>query len=292
MATYNGEKYIEEQLESIIEQSCDEWHLYINDDNSSDKTFEILEKYQKIYPQKITLSASSSSLGAKGNFFKLMECSQSEYIMFCDQDDVWKKDKIEKTLEKMYETENGEKSIPVLIHTDLCVVDEKLNVINSSYFSLSHLKPETALNRAVVQNCVTGCTVMINKALLDLVGKNNENIIMHDWWLYLIASAFGKIGFLNEQTILYRQHSQNEVGAKGLKYRKTDDLKNSLLKTYNQAEFFYTFFNKQLSKEQALILNEYTNFKKYSKTKKICTVLKYRFFKHSLLRIIVHLAVV
>lgn len=291
MATYNGRKFISEQIESILSQSFDNWHLYINDDNSTDNTFEIIKEYETKYPEKITVSKSLSSLGAKGNFFKLTELAESEYIMFCDQDDVWKADKIERTLKLMQETENGKKDIPALVHTDLCVVDEKLNVINPSYFRLSHIKNEMALNRAIVQNCVTGCTMMVNKALLKLAGNNNKNIIMHDWWLYLIASAFGKIGFLNEATIKYRQHSKNEVGAKGLKYRKKVEIKNSLIKTYNQAEHFYNVFKDILTDTQKKLLEGYINLPKYSKIKKIRTIFRYRFFKHSLLRKIIHLLV-
>ena len=291
MATYNGEEFINKQIQSIISQTYKDWHLYINDDNSTDNTFKIIKEYETKYPEKITVSKSLSSLGAKGNFFKLTELAESEYIMFCDQDDVWKADKIERTLKLMQETENGKKDIPALVHTDLCVVDEKLKVINPSYFRLSHIKNETALNRAIVQNCVTGCTIMANKALLKLTGDVNENIIMHDWWLYLIASAFGKIGFLNDTTILYRQHSKNEVGAKGLKYRKKDALKNSLIKTYNQAEHFYNVFKDILTDTQKRLLEEYINLSKYSKAKKIRTIFRYRFFKHSLLRKIIHLLV-
>lgn len=291
LATYNGEKFIKEQIDSLFSQSLTDWHLYINDDNSTDNTFEILKEYQGKYPDKITLSKSSSPLGAKGNFFKLIEFSKSEYIMFCDQDDVWHSDKIEKTFKKMLETENGNTDVPVLVHTDLCVVDENLNTINPSYFKLSRIKNETALNRAIVQNCVTGCTIMVNKALLKLAGDTNENVIMHDWWLYLIASAFGKIEFLNEATIKYRQHSKNEVGAKGLKYRKNSELKNSLLKTYNQTEYFCSAFENRLSENQKVLLKEYINLQNYSKIKKIRTIVKYRFFKHSLLRKIIHLLV-
>jgi len=291
MATYNGKKFICEQIESILSQSFDNWHLYINDDNSADSTLKIIKEYETKYPEKITVSKSAFPLGAKGNFFRLTEFSKSEYIMFCDQDDVWKADKIEKTLKLMQNTENGNKNIPVLVHTDLCVVDENLKVINPSYFKLSRIKNKTDLNRAIVQNCVTGCTMMVNKALLKLVGNDNKSIIMHDWWLYLIASSFGKIAFLNEQTILYRQHTKNEVGAKGLKYRKKDDLKNSLIKTYNQAECFYNIFKDILTDTQKKLLQEYIDLPKYSKIKKIRTTLKYRFFKHSFLRKIIHLLV-
>ena len=133
---------------------------------------------------------------------------------------------------------------------------------------------------------------MINKALLNLSEKDNKNIIMHDWWLYLIACAFGKIGFVNEQTILYRQHSKNEVGANGLKFRKKGELKNSLFKTYNQTNHFYSVFKNKLSDKQKNLLKKYINLPNYSKAKKICTIFKYRFFKHSLLRRVIHIFVV
>ncbi len=283
MATYNGEKFISMQLDSILNQSFKDWHLYINDDNSSDSTCEIVKKYQEKYPDKISFSKSPSPLGAKGNFFKLMEFSKSEYIMFCDQDDVWNSDKIEKTLNKMKETENDEKDIPVLVHTDLKVVNENLDVINPSYFKLSRIKNETALNKAIVQNCVTGCTVMINKALLNLAGENNENIIMHDWWLYLIASAFGKIGFINTPTILYRQHSKNEVGAKP-HFMSFHQMNVSINKTISQSACFLERYISYFSEKQHNLINVYSNIKLLNPFTRLFILNKHKIYKSPFLK--------
>ena len=118
MATYNGEKYLSEQIESIINQTFTDWVLYIHDDGSTDGTLEIIKKYVKIYPKKIILIQGERTGGAKFNFFSLMDKVTAEYIMFSDQDDWWLPDKINKTLEKCIKIENGQKDTPVVVFTD------------------------------------------------------------------------------------------------------------------------------------------------------------------------------
>lgn len=136
--------------------------------------------------------------------------------MFCDHDDVWKPRKVEMTVRRMMELEqaNGQ-DIPLLVHTDLVVADENLKVLSDSMFRSQNLNRKgNRLNNLLVQNNVTGCTMMVNKALVDMVGPAPKHAVMHDWWMALIAACFGKIGFVRQATILYRQHHANEVGAK------------------------------------------------------------------------------
>ena len=220
MATYQGAAFLEAQINSILEQSYTDWRLLIGDDGSSDDTLKIISTFIEKDP-RITLipkkSNETTPLGAIGNFSRLMSEATAPYIMFCDQDDVWFSDKIEKTLEQMHalEKQYGQ-SKPLLIHTDLYVVDEDLDPISPSLWRYASLlsRRYLSLNRLLAQNVVTGCTMMLNRPLLDLAQPIPVGVCMHDWWIALVAVAFGHMGCVQEPTMDYRQHGQNSVGAK------------------------------------------------------------------------------
>lgn len=240
MATYNGENYIEEQIESLFNQTYTNWNLLIRDDGSKDRTIEILEKLEKQYPDKIKLLRDSKGgLKAKDNFLELLRNSKENYIMFCDQDDVWLPNKIEITLKKMLKVEEG----PTLIHTDLKVVDKNLNIISNSFWKFQNINPSRkAYNYLIVQNNITGCTMMINRELANLSNSEFPNGLMHDWVIGIIASLKGKIEYIKESTILYRQHGNNDVGAKGYsqtilkKIKNFKKIKNEIYKINDQLE--------------------------------------------------------
>lgn len=218
MATYNGEKYICQQIDSILSQTCREWELYIHDDGSTDNTIAVVESYVEKYPDKIHLIDGKSTGGAKYNFFYLFSQVEAPYYMTCDQDDVWLEKKIELTYDKILAIED-KADIPCLVYTELRVVDSELNTIAdtmSEYQSLDCHK--RTINQFILQNSVTGCTMMVNRALRDKMLRitNIDNTIMHDWWAALVAAQFGKTAFIDEPTILYRQHGDNSLGALGI----------------------------------------------------------------------------
>lgn len=218
MATYNGEKYICQQIDSILLQTCKDWELYIHDDGSTDNTIAAVESYVEKYPNKIHLIDGKSTGGAKYNFFYMFGQVEAPYYMTCDQDDVWLDKKIELTYDKMLTIEN-KADVPCLVYTELRVVDSELNTIAdtmSGYQSLDCHK--RTINQFILQNSVTGCTMMVNRALRDKMLRitDIDNTIMHDWWAALVAAQFGKTGFIDEPTILYRQHGDNSLGALGI----------------------------------------------------------------------------
>ena len=212
--------------------------------------------------------------------------------MFCDQDDIWLPTKIERTLLAMKNAEdNGD--TPVLIHTDLNVVDSNLNVISPSFFGFNHLnQSDITLPKLLVQNYVTGCTVMINRAFKNICGDISDKCIMHDWWLALVAVLFGKLVCLEEATILYRHHQDNQVGAKasyGLslvkqKLASIELVRKNYNATYVQAQALIESYGNVLKKEQREMLELYCEIKNMSKLKKIYTVNKYGFKKGAFLR--------
>lgn len=216
LATFNGAPFLAELLDSILAQTAGDWRLVVRDDGSTDDTPRIIGKYQSNHPDKVSLFRDKGeTLGPCGNFARLLQHSKADYTMFCDQDDVWLPEKIELTFEKMQELEGlyGEDT-PLMVHTDLKVVDGNLNPLSDSLWCYQRTNPNaTALNRLLVQNVATGCTVMINRALRELALPIPEEARMHDWWLALVAVAFGHIGHLSQATVLYRQHGRNDSGA-------------------------------------------------------------------------------
>jgi glycosyltransferase involved in cell wall biosynthesis len=215
LATYNGEKYLSHQLDSILNQSYTNWHLMIRDDLSKDNTPAIIEKYRKAYPDKIeVIDNCGKNKGSLLNFAALLQAAgNAKYIMFCDQDDEWKRDKIEVTFLKMRELEKEHGlNCPIMIFTNFQYVDENMQIIPSKKdFEINRIK-DFGFPHLLAQNPVYGCTSMINRSLADKVGSIPPEADFHDHWIALIAAAFGKLCYLKEKTVLYRQHSSNVSG--------------------------------------------------------------------------------
>lgn len=220
MATYNGEKYIEEQLDSILQQTYSDTVVFIHDDGSTDGTIDIVKKYTEKYPDRVKIVEGEPTGGSKNNFLYLLNKVEADYYMFSDQDDVWLPHKIE-TLKSLIDEMEGEDGVnpsetPILVFGDMKVVDEKLDVINDSFIRYNRLDADNlSFNRLVVQNVVAGCTTLFNRALRDegLKYKDRDKLRWHDWWLTLIAAGKGRIAFHNESLQLYRQHGDNSIGA-------------------------------------------------------------------------------
>ena len=299
LATYNGRRFLKEQIDSILNQTVKDFTLLIRDDDSTDGTNELLDIYASMYPDRIKLIRDDKKAGsAKQNFFLLMKECDADYIMFADQDDVWEKDKVEKALACMKKTEKKYgKKIPILCHGDLEVVNSELKTINGSMGKMQKLNyHRRKLRDYLVQNNITGCTMIINKKLNRLCREMPEEAIMHDWWLGLIASAFGKVRYIGEAGIKYRQHEKNAEGAKNLKspfyllkkFFSGSEVRASLEKTYRQAEKFHELFSGEnkpaLSLEDEEMVLMYCKMAKGNKLKKLLTIAEYRFTKSGFAR--------
>jgi glycosyltransferase involved in cell wall biosynthesis len=300
MAVFNGEKYIEEQITSILNQTYQNLHLIIRDNASEDSTVNIIERLIEGNPDRITLLCSLKNVGVIGNFSALMEQSHADYVMFSDADDVWQLDKVEKTVAELNELEKKfGKDNPLLVHTDLTVVNGQLKPLHPSFWKYSHIKPQKgdALNRLLVQNVVTGCTMLVNRPLLNLALPIPESIVMHDWWLALIASAFGHIGTVDEPTMLYRQHGSNDTGAKKfsivsslkrhLNKKEQQKISLSKPKRFKQAQELLQRYKKLLSQEQITLLTDFVLMEKASFLKKRYLMTKHKFLKHGFARNVV-----
>ena len=246
LSTYNGEKYLAEQLESIITQSYSDWTLYIRDDGSIDNTMSIIEEHCTRYPYKIVKYEDFlGNIGFVRSFEELLKQAKSEYFMFCDQDDVWLPQKVEKAMLAMKIRENKNPDTPVIVCSDLYIVDEHLNKISDSYWSYSKITPQylQKSNQLAVNNYVTGCTMLFNKKTKDISLPFGKNAIVHDAWIALkVLSAGGIIQTLSTPEILYRQHGLNQYGASDIKQN-------------------FNYFWKKIIDVRAVIKTNYVNFK-------------------------------
>jgi glycosyltransferase involved in cell wall biosynthesis len=220
LSTYNGEKYLSEQIDSILNQTYKDWHLLIRDDGSVDETISIISKYVSKYPNKITWINKEDvrNVGVIRSFEALMKESTSPCFMFCDQDDVWLPNKIEQTLKvlQQHEKKFGVET-PLLVHTDLNVVDKDLNEIHHSFFKMSRFNPtkiHSNIHFSLMYNCVTGCTVMGNEKARKISLPIEEWADMHDSWVTrkVLLNA-GKVITIPNPTMLYRQHGKNVLGS-------------------------------------------------------------------------------
>ncbi len=295
LAAYKGNEYAAEMIDSILAQDTDDWELILSDDGND--TEALLASYAERYPEKIKLHRSGRRFGsAQKHFLYLMEqYGDSDYLMFCDQDDIWHPDKVRKTREAMQSAEKeallpGAANIPpILVHTDLKVVDGKLQPINESFMRYSRLDgTRLRLNELLIQNVVTGCTLMINRPLtaLALKGAGQERMLMHDWWIALCAAAFGKCVFLPEATIDYRQHGDNTVGAKDplspayLRSRLSGgSVKKALRDTSAQAEAFFAIYGDRLDREQKEMVKAFAELPGKSKLARLRTYSRFGFWK-------------
>ncbi|MDF2540060.1 MAG: hypothetical protein K0S76_3081 [Herbinix sp.] len=294
MTTYNGEKYVSEQIESILSSSYQDIQLWIYDDGSKDDTVSILKAYEKRYPEKIRVHQNAINRGVTLNFLQAVCQTTSDFIMFSDQDDVWKPEKIALTLKRMrhMESQRGNDT-PLAVFTDAVVVDQDLHVIHDSFFQSGHLNPKhTDLPHLLMENKLIGCTVMINSALRRILQSHRlpKEAKYHDWWLALVATSFGNIGFVSAGTLLYRQHSNNVVGNTGffayVKNRITSlqTQKQSLLALQRQAAEFGIIYQNLLNEDKQRIITQFASLDKEGVIRRRILIIRYGFFKTGILR--------
>ena len=216
LSTYNGEKYLAQQLASLLAQKDVEVEILVRDDGSQDGTVALLDEWEK---NGLLKWYTSENLGPGKSFMHLLATAQpGNYYAFCDQDDVWMPDKLSMTMEKMKAVEHANPGKPVIVHTDMNIVDENLNVIHESFWRSSGLRPDVLRTFPYLCTCnsVNGCTILMNSAARELILEKyvEHDIIIHDVICALTVSCYGGIiEYVDAPTVLYRQHSSNVVGA-------------------------------------------------------------------------------
>lgn len=218
LPTWNGARYLREQLDSLQAQTFTEWQLLVRDDGSTDDTVALLHAAAQDDARIRVLDSLEprARLGAAANVSALMTTARAPYTMLCDQDDRWSPDKVVLTLDRLRGTERTQGAhTPVLVHSDLEVVSEELTAIAPSFWQYRSLDPVkgTRFPRLLIRNVAVGCTMGMNAALRTLAAPIPSAAYMHDWWIALVAAAFGEIYAIDRPLLQYRQHGANTIGA-------------------------------------------------------------------------------
>lgn len=257
MSTYNGSLYLSEQLNSIFSQASHSLHISINvrDDGSNDKTTELISEH---FCTRLNFY-SESNVGVVSSFLKLLAypCHNVEFVAFSDQDDYWRKNKLEKAVNALKLLSN----IPALYFSRLDIVDVNLE---HQFYSKIPNKP-FCLQNALAENIATGCTIVINNAALKLLRENMpdpKKLVMHDWWFYLVISTLGTVVYDPEPTILYRQHGNNVEGMKSGLAKLKAKFRNitrppKYVKVSTQVAEFKRCYYQMLSNEQKKLVDDF-----------------------------------
>jgi glycosyltransferase involved in cell wall biosynthesis len=290
MATYNGEDTVASQLDSLLAQSHKDWQLILRDDGSQDRTLRLCHQYAAKHPDKVRIIEDSfGNLGVNKNYETLLRHSASDYVMFCDQDDMWLPDKIALTHAKMLEAERlFGPEMPILVYTDLKVADAKLNVVSDSFLAYTNRKPNTDSNISAMcmANCTIGCTMMLNKRLRSLVAGFPEGILIWDWWLALVAVTFGKLVFLNQATIVFRRHNRNTSTVTKfdlLSFVKPKNVikkhRKDLYAIFENHRIFYESFARSMTPAQQRLFRDISSIPSRNWAMRRYLIFRYRLFK-------------
>lgn len=304
MAVYNGAAYLTEQIMSIRKNTFTDWVLWVFDDGSFDETEDIVNRQAAEEAGRIHYIKNVKNKGVTLNFLEGVKTAASEtpdgslkeaaevYYMFCDQDDVWLPDKIEKTLKAMKRQEKKySKKLPLVIFTDAITTDEKLNVIHPSFHKSNHLNTKRLeLSHILMENKLIGCTVMFNEALEKKLAVIPAHARYHDWWIGLLGASFGKVAYLPEATLYYRQHGGNVVGNQDFySYvkKRTAALKEQKKVLYanaSQAKEFYEIYKDSLPMDKKMQVYAMANLMKGGWFHKRYLCLRFGFLKSGVVR--------
>ena len=270
MATYNGEKYLVEQLDSIINQTYRNWNLLIRDDNSTDKTLEIIQNYHKKDKRIKILKDNKGNLGIVRNFEELLKSSESEFIMFSDQDDIWVENKLDMYLKMIEKIKNK----GFMIHSDAILFDKnKSNILKDTFISKKAINK--GLENVFFNYFVQGATILISKEIKNFILPFPKEVYLHDRYIHLISELFFERIFVNKALIYYRQHGDNQIGAKNtirelLSKRYFDERDRQLIKViYNKYGSLLTEDKKKLIEEYFKITDiEKNRFNRFLNLKK------------------------
>jgi rhamnosyltransferase len=273
VATYNGEIFLKQQLDSILAQTYQNIKIYISDDKSSDSTVKILFDYQKMYPDKIFYSVNEKNEGFVKNFEKLLQNCSENYISLSDQDDIWIENKLEIQMQEMLKLEELYEKDALLVHSDLSMIDENNKLIRNSYFKYRHYTfNETKDFGQILGPCgVMGNTILMNKKLKNIVLKFPDKLDFHDYWIALNCELFGIRKTLNLQLVQYRVHSSNSSNSQATLEKKqyfklNRDIKLPNLET-NRKYYLPKLYKKIKSSRDVEILEAYMSYLEFKNNK-------------------------
>lgn len=280
MSTYNGEKYVKEQIESLLNQTYNNIEIYVRDDGSKDNTIKILEEYEK---QNKIHFIKGKNVGVVKSFYECLQLAynNADFFAYCDQDDKWHEDKIEKAITKL---KNENQEIPLMYFSEFNYCDENLNFLNKSNIN----KKGTSFQNSIVECLSFGITEVFNKKLAEkILNSGTDNICFHDWWAYMISAGIGKVIYDEEATVEYRRTGNNvspsgKVGIQLQIYRIKKFLFGKYFKNIReQINKYKVQFSKELNKENKKIIDLFSI--KYSFIKSIKKVFYPKMFRQNII---------
>ena len=269
LAAYNGSAYLPGLLDSLAGQTDPDFTVLMQDDGSADSTPELLRSFSERDSRFVFAGEQGKHLGAAGNFISLIRQAEADYILLSDQDDIWEPDKISILKQAMQDMEaRYGAETPLLVHSDCSLIDGAGNSIGDSFFRHQGWSPSAvSLPELLVQNNVTGCTLIMNAALRKLVAGHAKakELFMHDWFIALTAASFGQVTFVNKPLTRYRQHEGNKIGAssqsllaRGISALKNrSEAKRRILLTYTHTKVFRKLYGNELPAQAQKITEAY-----------------------------------
>jgi hypothetical protein len=282
LSTWNGERWLPELLASLEQQTFQDWQLLVRDDGSTDQTLRILLKWQEEHPDKLAgLILDGKHLGSKLSFSRLVEASIAPCLMFCDQDDVWFPEKVEVqyTALRRLEAQYGEDT-PLLVHSDLVVVDENRALQAVSFWDYRDFAVEQRKQAYLLNNVVTGCATAFNRAAALLAFPLPVYAMEHDRWLALVCAWFGQVLPLAHPLLLYRQHADNLIGAKPANLEGLSARTEAWSK---QAEVFLHRFGERLNAQDYQMVAALAGLQHLQGWRRRQHILQHRLFKPGVL---------
>ena len=287
MGVYNGEKYLAQQLDSILCQTYKEYDIVISDDCSTDNSRNIILQYKDKFQNKFLVLENKANIGVHNNFQQLINSADNRFYMFLDQDDIWLPEKIEVSYNKILELEKkyGD-NIPLLVFSDKILIDSNENIIAESSIEYEKYNVnQLTLNKLLIQNVVSGCTVIFNNALKQLLADIPKEAVMYDYWAALTAAAFGKIEYINIPLMKYRQHENNVTKTESInllyfiKKIKRQKFCKRYERNIKQAESFYKAYCEKLNDTQKKLLEDFISLKSASFMQRIKILHKHDLYK-------------
>ena len=284
LAAYNGEKHLPALLDSLKNQTDGNFSVLMQDDGSADNTPALLQQIMEADHRFSLGSESGRHLGPAGNFLSLIRQADADLVFLCDQDDIWMPEKIAVLRQAMSDALSRFGSdTPVLVHSDCCLITESGEAAGDSFFRHQGWDPDAVtLPRLLVQNNVTGCTLVMNRALCRLIADHGQarDLFMHDWFIALTAAAFGHVVFVNQPLTAYRQHEGNAIGASSSSLLKRGAMalgqrkkaKRRILLTYTHTLVFCRMYGDLLPAPAQKLTSDYLATRSMRKLRRIITV--------------------
>ncbi|MGB0845696.1 MAG: glycosyltransferase family 2 protein [Thiolinea sp.] len=287
LSTWNGENWLQELLDSLLQQTTDEWELLIRDDGSQDQTCKLLLEWQQQYPDKVArLEIDGQHMGFARSFSRLVEVSDAPYLMFCDQDDVWFPDKVATELRCIQQlSTQHDVDCPLLVHSDLALVNSNKTLMAASFWQLRGFDVHQQKQEYLLTNTVTGCAVLFNRAAAEKAFPMPAGVKYHDRWLALVCAWFGQVHPVDKPLLFYRQHANNHTGAGLGNYGHVsgDSIPQRVEAWSRQAGIFLQRFGAELSTPDYCLIEALAELRHLRGWERRKHIVQHRLFKQGVL---------